>query len=303
MSHLVLAFYLVGLVAGTVSLTQTLMIWQRWRKAVIRHYALFLLGSWLILFGFLVDTYAGITGTADTVAARGVTWILQAAGGVLLVVVCPRLFMALAGRSQTRVARILLFGLDAVVVAAALVNLAAPRVTAVAWGLAAALFGTIAWSISYIAVRLRSIGEPTLRRALAIFLGLSAAFFPLMLLDVAMSFVPFLSALSFMNSLAQPVYFLALNCLTVVFGLRYLNRPGFSERGKLTEYFLSTFGVTAREEQIIGLLLEGAGAKEIGQKLFISAKTAENHVYNIYRKLGIQSRVQMFQLIRTNELV
>jgi DNA-binding CsgD family transcriptional regulator len=105
-----------------------------------------------------------------------------------------------------------------------------------------------------------------------------------------------------MENLAQPVYFLALNCLTIAFGVRYLNRPAFAEKDRLTEYFLSTFGVTEREREIIGLLLEGAGSKQIGEKLFISPKTAENHLYNIYQKLGVRNRVQLFQLIRTNAI-
>ncbi len=111
-----------------------------------------------------------------------------------------------------------------------------------------------------------------------------------------------LAVFQFMNNLAQPVYFLVLAGLSIVFGLRYLNRPAYSEKGRLTEYFLSAFGVTPREAQIIGLLADGASMKGIGQKLFISPKTAENHVYRIYQKLGVRNRVQMFQLLNTNSV-
>lgn len=43
MRHLILAFYLLALIAGTTSLSQTFMIWQRHRKPVIRRYGFFLL--------------------------------------------------------------------------------------------------------------------------------------------------------------------------------------------------------------------------------------------------------------------
>jgi len=89
---------------------------------------------------------------------------------------------------------------------------------------------------------------------------------------------------------------------TIAFGLKYLNRPAYAEKENLTDHFASTFEITEREREIASLLLTGAGTKEIGAKLFISAKIADNHVTNIYRKLGVASRVQMFQLIRTNAI-
>jgi DNA-binding NarL/FixJ family response regulator len=51
-----------------------------------------------------------------------------------------------------------------------------------------------------------------------------------------------------------------------------------------------------------GLLLAGFGGRDIGKRLFISPKTVENHVYNIYQKLGVKNRVQLFRLIRANAL-
>jgi hypothetical protein len=34
----------------------------------------------------------------------------------------------------------------------------------------------------------------------------------------------------------------------------------------------------------------------------ISQKTVENHVYNIYQKLKVKNRVQLFQLMKANTL-
>jgi DNA-binding CsgD family transcriptional regulator/tetratricopeptide (TPR) repeat protein len=58
------------------------------------------------------------------------------------------------------------------------------------------------------------------------------------------------------------------------------------------------YGVTAREDEIIRLLLEGKGNREITEALFISDHTVKNHIHNIYRKLGIKNRVQLVQRYR-----
>jgi predicted ATPase/DNA-binding CsgD family transcriptional regulator len=49
-------------------------------------------------------------------------------------------------------------------------------------------------------------------------------------------------------------------------------------------------GLTAREAQVLGLVAEGATTREISERLFISAKTADNHIQHIYTKLGVTNR-------------
>lgn len=50
--------------------------------------------------------------------------------------------------------------------------------------------------------------------------------------------------------------------------------------------------LTEREIEILRRLQEGKINAEIGQALGISAHTVKKHVYNIYRKLNVQNRVQ-----------
>ncbi|THB65041.1 MAG: LuxR family transcriptional regulator, partial [Spirochaetaceae bacterium] len=61
---------------------------------------------------------------------------------------------------------------------------------------------------------------------------------------------------------------------------------------------MSEIKLTAREEEIIELVLEGASNREIGERLFISEPTVKSHIYNAYRKLGISSRMELVQLIK-----
>ena len=49
-------------------------------------------------------------------------------------------------------------------------------------------------------------------------------------------------------------------------------------------------GLTAREAQVLLLIAEGASTREISERLFISAKTADNHIQHIYIKLAVTNR-------------
>lgn len=49
-------------------------------------------------------------------------------------------------------------------------------------------------------------------------------------------------------------------------------------------------GLTEREAQVIGLLARGLQTKQVARALDISAKTADRHIQNAYRKMGVSTR-------------
>lgn len=50
--------------------------------------------------------------------------------------------------------------------------------------------------------------------------------------------------------------------------------------------------LTKREYEVLTLIAEGLNNKDIADKLYISGKTVKNHVSNIFKKLGLNDRVQ-----------
>lgn len=63
------------------------------------------------------------------------------------------------------------------------------------------------------------------------------------------------------------------------------------------------FSLTAREKQILQLLIDGLSYREIGEQLHISTNTAKKHVLNIYQKLHVNSRAQVLKLAVKKGLV
>ncbi len=63
------------------------------------------------------------------------------------------------------------------------------------------------------------------------------------------------------------------------------------------------FGLTAREQEVLVLLVEGHSNPEIAARLFISQKTVRNHLTNVYSKLGVESRTAAATLALRRGLV
>lgn len=56
----------------------------------------------------------------------------------------------------------------------------------------------------------------------------------------------------------------------------------------------SDIRMTAREREILGELLAGKTNREISRSLGIAEKTVKNHLWKIYRKWGVKSRIQLY---------
>jgi LuxR family transcriptional regulator, maltose regulon positive regulatory protein len=59
--------------------------------------------------------------------------------------------------------------------------------------------------------------------------------------------------------------------------------------------------LTAREREVLQLLMQGASNREIAEQLVLSVNTVKKHVLNICGKLGVQSRAQAIAHARTGD--
>ena len=68
--------------------------------------------------------------------------------------------------------------------------------------------------------------------------------------------------------------------------------------GSITASKAKQLGVSEREAEIVSLLVEGLSNQEIAKKLFISPNTVKTHIKNIYAKLGVSNRLQLFNSLK-----
>jgi DNA-binding CsgD family transcriptional regulator len=94
------------------------------------------------------------------------------------------------------------------------------------------------------------------------------------------------------------IYIFLWSIISIVAFIRYISRPtaGMGEEGP-SKAFIQTYGITPREAVIIEHIGRGSSNQEIADSLFISFTTVRTHVYNIFRKTGAKSRVELLRMV------
>lgn len=63
----------------------------------------------------------------------------------------------------------------------------------------------------------------------------------------------------------------------------------------------SDYGLTTREFDVLKLIVEGKKYNQIGDELNISPQTVRTHTNNIYRKLGVHTKLEAANLVLANK--
>jgi DNA-binding CsgD family transcriptional regulator len=96
-------------------------------------------------------------------------------------------------------------------------------------------------------------------------------------------------------------FFLGWNLLNILFVFQVLFQPIPLFKAPLSLEPLNAYPLTQREKEIVPLLLKGLSNKEIAFSLSISQKTVKNHIYNLYQKTGLRSRMELVNMLYNKE--
>lgn len=107
------------------------------------------------------------------------------------------------------------------------------------------------------------------------------------------------------------IFWLIINAVTVVYSYKFDFVPAFSGKNKNVQErknvkeridkICEDYKITPREREFLELIYSGKSNKEIADTLFLSESTVKTHIYNIFRKMDIKSRVGIICAINGEE--
>ncbi len=300
MEDLQLLFYILSLFAGVASITLAIFIHSSHSKKVLKYFigldiSLFTIQAMIALNLYIVRTNQ--TGSFLSVLSNGMDVVgtsFSSLFGLLFV-------HALLGKHLSKLKQILIVTVPALQLIAITVYYTNPQLVALRHLGQASLLAVIAYEIFTVLINIREIPNQELKRAGKIFAFITLSFLPFLALEYIRPGISVLKDLQALKMFALPAYFFILNIGILRWSYAYFNTPAYLADNKLTGYFIEKYSITDKETEVIELVLAGLTYKQIAEKLFISPKTVDNHVQNIYKKLQVTSKMQLSNLVRSKE--
>lgn len=320
MSHIIFSLNILCFLTGFAAICFSSLIYMQTKKKVVLLYTFFLLFLMCIMINSIIFTMLKnyIYPNMDVVEFfQNITFLtiiiflISFLGDTLFDFVGPVFIHELVGLKASRLRKRILFivaSLVTIVRVAFFVTYIYDTKSSITTSYLQILqiiimclhFGLIIYTVMPNTINKRKIGNKFLVKAIDIFYNISLVFVMLLLLSIASSFIIENSIVEAIKYILTPVYLFIISVLSIVFSYKYFSQPPFFTDNMLTDHFLSTFNISKRENDVILQAMRGHTTKEISDKLFISFKTVESHLYRIYSKTNVSNRVQLINLIQTN---
>lgn len=147
----------------------------------------------------------------------------------------------------------------------------------------------------------KKVKNKYLKKTLKLLILITLIFLPFMIAEYCKQYISIISNLDIIKVISFPCFFLCINIVIIFFVMNYFSKSSYTENNKLTDYFKDKYQITDKQSEIIELILEGKTYKQIAEELYISPKTVDNHVQNIYKKLNVKSKIQLSNFIYSNK--
>ncbi len=288
MKHLTLLFYILSFSTGVMAVGISVILYAQLKKKVIKYYSIFLTSLALMIISVSLQFYLkfAVNSGNEFVLLNQIFSISGSFGFLLFIYVAPLFFHHLFRQELTRNKKIVFNAITASAIIFSIMYYWL-NIQIVTMFLNIILYGMVAYGLITFFFIFEQNKSHDMGKGLSFFFWITLSSFPLFIYDVYWGKKIFL---------ALPLYYLFVNIFSFIFSFRFFktHKPSnnFTSLNKKYE-------ITKREFEIIEFLKKGSTTKEVGEKLFISPKTVENHIYNIYKKTSVKNRIQLLNIINS----
>jgi len=293
MIHLKLLLYFTSLLFGTVAIFNTLFLYRRYKEPVMLSYSLCLLSGFLIALGSNYSLYLEINNLNNIDYLHLINTIIHKLGFIIMIYNIPLLTNFMLGLKLSFLKKILfsaftLIFIIIVAIKSILINFGY-KITFLEKLLEFQIYAVYIYMLIAGIINYKKLNNHVFKKIILIFFISTLIFFPFML--------PFHKYVE----LVYITYFLTISMITIILSFIYYDNFFFYENNNFTDIFRKSYNLTNREIEIIENMMKGLSNKELSNILYISPKTVQNHITNIYQKINVQNRIQLFNLISANQ--
>ncbi|MFZ5353419.1 MAG: helix-turn-helix transcriptional regulator [Bacillota bacterium] len=309
MKHIDILLHVLTLISGVTTALLGYLLYLKYRVKEIRHYTVFILSTTFTVAFTTVYNYLSSNASIDNYTIWHAVALLVFEVLILLINYSFTHFSLGIINKPFKLPSKIFFGLPCSFVLLTLISLVYAGCGGQSLILPQIYFGFfyanlfflfltfILYSIQ-IGLNLKFIENLDLKRALKLLALLFLTFIPLQ------AVMNIFSKQIVLVMLTRNLFYITIDVISIVFAAKYffIEAPSIIEQIAITDSFISKYSITSREKEIMELLLSGFSIKEIAGKLDRSFKTVNNHIYNIYKKTNVTSKMELLYLVKETSL-
>ncbi|MFW6213516.1 MAG: LuxR C-terminal-related transcriptional regulator [Spirochaetota bacterium] len=294
MSQFALWFDIVSFALMSAAAGLTYIVYSRNRAPWLRDYLVYSAsyGLWALFAGWVFFQQVYLSAPIPTMTAV----FAYARAGVSIVIAWfgPMFLLKVGGAVSARRLR-LAVGLAVGLLIAVMIPVLVLALPTLAWVISVSFnvaFAALSWR-AYLRVR-RNKKNPA-RPVIPILLYTAIGYTTLTLISLGVTRLLPSGSLLGINVLAGGVFVFVWALIAILVFGKWIG--GREASTSVPQSFLSDYQITRREGEILIVLVGGKTAGQIGEALYISQRTVEAHLRNIYRKCGVANRVELMARI------
>ncbi len=298
MEHFIILFYILSFTLGFSVILIVFFLWLKNRDKLLHMFLLCAVSLTLILIEQMITAYA-LTNFIESSAMKTILRFTSAAGCSLLIYAFTRLAVMLIERDISGRLKAGLVVYSLIPVAAALVYSFTGAHVAL-WTSSALFFLNILYNVVALLVHLNRIKISRIRSGIRNLAIVSLLLFSVLIADIFVEKIPLFGEAFAFGLFSVFVFysiFGAMSLYYIVKGFNVLIHPP-NAHADYMQQMPDAFRMTNREKEIIDYLLAGLTYRQIGEKLAISLPTVKTHVTNIYKKAGVQNKIELMNTVK-----
>jgi DNA-binding CsgD family transcriptional regulator len=304
MKYLLLALYVISYSSGFANAALTFVAYRRTGRVALLHYLLLLGAFFLFLLlsnvGFLLNVFFRVEDFQERfgyLAAASAIFSSFNVAGSYFIHSAPDLGFA-GGRKRLflviSLLPLLILAIEGIRLVEGTADARAYKPELQAISLLTAVL--VVYSTILFALKIRSAVDEFLRKLMRLVVVLNAVFVPFTFAELLLNFDPANRLKPF--SAENLYYFLGnLVCSWFLLSSYFPAHARLDSRSEGPS-LIRAAGISDREWEIILLVGAGLSNKEISAKLGIEPSTVKNHLYRIYKKAGVASRVGLLRFLQ-----
>jgi DNA-binding CsgD family transcriptional regulator len=293
-----LALYILAFSLGIVILTLSILAYTRTGNARYRYFSILLAGTIIYVVGDTFDIYARVFAGLFSGILPYIDMVLSAAANGIIGYMVPVLVFALVDLEISPLRMGLQIAATAVLVALGALDDLFPGIFLRDLDILAIAVLQL-YGLLILARNFKRIDSSQLKSLVRTTAAYSSVMLAMMIVQLAVRSLPGSPQLLREYSLTQVVFFLGGMILLLIYASRFLFQNDGSVPTLLPDRFIDQYGISPRECEIVSMIVRGYSNRKIGETLFISAMTVKNHIYHIYRKTGVENKIQLLNIINS----